>query len=495
MEVRDKYIVDFIVNVSNAIAGFTKMERAANRAINTWERAKKTAAMDKELKKAGLTYNKLGVIVDRTTKQFVSYNEVVKRTAAVTNQASKKADAATQSFRKMEGNLLSLAMSTFFFGMALKTVATNLLNSLVTAFVKARGEGDFFVNRLLAIQAAFEFLKFAIFDTFANTGLFLWVTEAIINMTNAVSGFVAKHPYLTTMGVGFIGLAIAIGLAFMVVGFLAQGLLAVVSVGTKLPEIATAFALIGTKLKYVIALTWYWIKVLALPIVALALLIAFVVVTKDRIVKQFEIMKDSIKRDWEFLVDTLKRGWAIWAASTKLVFTQIIKAVVEGASWAVEKIVGLINKAISAYMRLPRRLRKFGDIDTIDFKGFNTTAMTASIDASKKKLADLKAETAMANAIYATEVQADFARSQANLGGAAMDWNQFLGETMGLKESVEKGEGDTTETETTTIIQNNDMSVVVNGPDVNAGDPIIDSMSYFMDEANKTLLGAPQKGD
>jgi hypothetical protein len=130
----------------------------------------------------------------------------------------KKTKDATKNVDKFGGAMFSFGLSALFTGMAIKRLADTMLKSMVKTFVAVRGEGDFFNNKLLEMQASFEFLKFAIFDAFAQSDLFIPMVNAIVTIVNFVSKFIAKRPALAVFIVTFTLMAIAAGLLLMIVG-------------------------------------------------------------------------------------------------------------------------------------------------------------------------------------------------------------------------------------------------------------------------------------
>jgi hypothetical protein len=138
-----------------------------------------------------------------------------------------KLDQKVGKVKKMNGAMLGLGLSMLFTGMAAKRMGETILRSLTTAFITARDEGDFFVNQLLSIQASFEFLKFAIFDAFAQTDLFLNIVDFLVSMNQSLGEFISKNPQVAAMIVIFSGLAVVVGtvaMAFGQLSLLATGL-------------------------------------------------------------------------------------------------------------------------------------------------------------------------------------------------------------------------------------------------------------------------------
>lgn len=133
------------------------------------------------------------------------------------------------SLMGLQNRLLGVGLSALFGGMALKMFGTKLLNALVTTFTKIREEGDFFSNQLLGLQAQFEFLKFAIFDTFAQTDLYQNILSFLTSAINAIGVIVSKNPGLAKIIVIASVIAIVLGGILMVIGQVALGVVGLIS--------------------------------------------------------------------------------------------------------------------------------------------------------------------------------------------------------------------------------------------------------------------------
>jgi len=137
------------------------------------------------------------------------------------NKLRRGMNAFFKNTKEAQGAMFGFGLSVLFGGMAIKNFSQKVLTSLVTSFTTARDEGDFLANKVLGVSAAFEFLKFSIFDAFANTDVFLFVIEAMINMTNAISLFISKHPGIAVFTVALLSMGVVLGSIAMVLGQMA----------------------------------------------------------------------------------------------------------------------------------------------------------------------------------------------------------------------------------------------------------------------------------
>lgn len=169
-------------------------------------------------------------------------NTAIKKTEQSLGQLGKISKKIGSMMMTLQNSILGVGFGLLFIGMAIKAFAQKIMTSLVTAFVTARDEGDFLANKVLGVSAAFEFLKFAIFDAFANSDLFIPIIEGIINITNAISQFIAKRPALATFLVIFAGIAVVVGGLMMFFGQIALSVLAMISAFQILQPIVAALA-------------------------------------------------------------------------------------------------------------------------------------------------------------------------------------------------------------------------------------------------------------
>lgn len=171
-----------------------------------------------------ISVDEVRLILNATVKGAAQLNQVDEALKKI----DKSAKSATKETNDLKNAMLGFGLTALFSGMAIKMTAQRILTSLTTAFTAARDEGDFFNQKLLELQASFEFLKFAIFDTFAQSDIFVPLIDKMVSLINFVSMFIAKHPAIANFIVLFSGFAIAVGGVLMVIGQLALGLVGII---------------------------------------------------------------------------------------------------------------------------------------------------------------------------------------------------------------------------------------------------------------------------
>lgn len=123
-------------------------------------------------------------------------------------------------FKRFNMDILSL----IFGGMAIQRVFGGVLRSLYTSFMKVENYQSAAHRSLMGVQAAWEVLKFTIFNALNQSSLFKAIIEGLIWMLNSLQRIFAEHPNLSLFVMGFAALAVAVGTLLVSLGFLAQSI-------------------------------------------------------------------------------------------------------------------------------------------------------------------------------------------------------------------------------------------------------------------------------
>ena len=258
----------------------------------------------------------------------------------------------------MNSAMMGFGLSMLFTGMALKNFAQNVIKTLGNTFMLLADEMNMGVARTLELQAATQYLKFILFDTFANTDMYANFVEFIVNAVNRVSEFVQLHPKLTQMIAVFLGIGIVLGGVTMVLGQMA--LLAVglqIGLGTLimiLIILASVIALVFLIFTTNISDTWKFVLVLGTVFIGLIAILALagmkmgwlgkmiiwlsknplvlIILTLVILANQVEALGGGFKGFWN-LVKAVFAGIAkivVWLANT------IIQKLIDKMFWLVE---------------------------------------------------------------------------------------------------------------------------------------------------------------
>ena len=185
---------------------------AIDRSTKRLAMLQKRANLAAKLSGIGLSMNKLGKIIDPVTKRFVSGQEVMQRLAV---QTGKKIE---QSTKKINRQMLGLGLSLLFTGMALKRFAEGVTKALINTFVQLTDSTNQGFQAIQQVNAAFTFMKFAIFDALSQSQLFFIIVDALIAMTEGIANLVSKQPALSVFIGTFLAIGIVLGSVVMVMG-------------------------------------------------------------------------------------------------------------------------------------------------------------------------------------------------------------------------------------------------------------------------------------
>lgn len=409
---------------------------------------------------------------------------IEKRLRGVTN-ASRQ---ATSGLAALQKQMLMLGLSTMFFGMQLYMIGRNITRSLVTAFVNARAEGDYFVNRLLAVNAAFEFMKFAIVDAFAQTELFEILTTKFIEFMNAISGFIAKHPQLAAFIMLFLGIAIAVGGVLFVFGSLAMGINAIITLVTTLAGWFTALKVAG--LGAALAATLGWIAVAAAIVIALFAIYALVRYWKELWTLFIVAFKDiglGFQALWDLAVTNAKMAFLLIGYH----WNNLVANMQDAFESMINKLVTHINKLIGVYNRLKPAWA--GAISELDFmEGASDKRRGMQSDIHDKMLGLSSDYSARADARNVERFQND-QRGENAVASMKEKWdsdNDFLKGIFGMQTKAQSDLDSHAQESSEIVVQ--EVNIVVSNP-MN-GDQVIDELEDYFKNAEKRLLGTPNSG-
>lgn len=161
---------------------------------------------------------------EKAKRDLKEQKEIIRRLTNETNEAARAS-------RAMRTNMLGMGLSFLFTGMAIKRYADNMLKSLYTTYSTIMAEGTLFHEQTNRLSAAFQFLKYSIFDALANSEFFAQLVDWLVQAANWLSEFVAKHPELAKVMLWFLIGASLLGGFLMIVGQTTLGILGLIAMG------------------------------------------------------------------------------------------------------------------------------------------------------------------------------------------------------------------------------------------------------------------------
>lgn len=156
-----------------------------------------------------------------TTQAQLGLRDINKEAMQVHHNMKRMKEQTKKAADDMRGAMFGFGLSVLFGGMAIKNFSQQLLTSMGTVFMELSDSTNGAVKQIMAVQASFNFLKFAIFDTLSETALFTTITEKLIQWSLALADFVQQNPKLAEFMGTVLILGIVLGALGMVLGQLA----------------------------------------------------------------------------------------------------------------------------------------------------------------------------------------------------------------------------------------------------------------------------------
>lgn len=192
-----------------------KMQQLTNTVFTTQRKfTTMTGAINASMaKRNGWTdiLNTIPRTIGESTKKLGGFDLVVKKTARNLEEMTAKA-------KKFDMRMLSI----LFAGMALQRAFGGALRSIHNSFVKAENKSSALSQATMGLNAAWEFLKFSIFNALDQPGIRNFI-RWIIDIVNWTSDLINKYPALGAAIVAAFGVLAATGSVGMVVAQFALG--------------------------------------------------------------------------------------------------------------------------------------------------------------------------------------------------------------------------------------------------------------------------------
>ena len=427
---------------------------------------------------------RINTAVDSVLKGLNTRLDVLEKNLKRVGQASRQ---ATTGIATLQKQMLMLGLSTMFFGMQLYMVSRNIMRSLVTAFVNARAEGDYFVNRLLAVNAAFEFMKFAIMDAFAQSELFDKITQGIISLLNTVAQFIAKHPALSAMIITLLGIAIGVGGILFMFGSLAMGINAIITLVTTLAGWFAAVKVAGLSAAMITVGSWL--------LVGAAILLAIAAVTL--VVRHFDSLWTLVSNGAKLTsiaihswLDNFSTNIRVVTLAVRYHWNSMLASMARGFESMINKVIGWLNQLIDKYNAV--KPAWMGSISNIELKTGAGQGFREKQSELHDRMLDQVAGLA-ANDRYRDRLRAEIGEStDTALDNLKQRWdsdNDFLKSMLGFGGSAPAADIGEQSSGTVSV---GEVNINVNNPQ--NGDEIIDDLEDYFTNAERRLLGTPNSG-
>ena len=170
-----------------------------------------------------------------------SVNDSAKGTSKNFKGMEKSAKKTSNEIGKMSFDFLALR----FGGEGLKRLFGGIFRDLSQGYMAASGENNQFNKAIGRLSAAFDFLKFSIFDAFANSEFWQSAIEWLTNSLNSISDWVQRNPNISITFLTIAGALGVLGSTFIKLGLVLQLFMP----GGTFPAVIKSFKLLPGKIK------------------------------------------------------------------------------------------------------------------------------------------------------------------------------------------------------------------------------------------------------
>jgi len=216
----DKLVLDLEARVK----GLHNFEKLATEVDKIGDKSKKAAISIKKITDLprGMAdlqaFQNMGTQLGTMKKQGINVNaqlaEMKTRLKGNTAQMAAFNNGIKQGAKSFDMFNLSLMFS----GMIMQRAGLSIIRFLVPSMDKLEQLNTEGAKKVMALGAAFEFLKISLFETLANLPLFNQFIEFLINAAIWISEFAQEHPNLAAMVLALGGLATLLGTGFIIAG-------------------------------------------------------------------------------------------------------------------------------------------------------------------------------------------------------------------------------------------------------------------------------------
>jgi len=285
--------------------------------------------------------------------------KVVDKATAGLKQADDKLKKLGENTGRINGRMLGFGLSMLFTGMALKRFAEGALRSMGNTYMQLTDNTSLAHQKVMELQAGFEFLKFSIFDAIGNTDVFINMIDWLVDMFTTLSNFIQLHPQVAKYIAIFLGMSVVLGSVAMVLG---QVSLLATGLGITLFPLIAILILIGATVVALYAL-WESDFTLMAKIIGTVIILLILVATSLALIgKTGAIALTWIKTSLMFLAKNPIVAVIIALAWLAITWYRVADAA--GDFWAFGKMVlagfgkalVLVGKGIYDWLILPLRL-------------------------------------------------------------------------------------------------------------------------------------------
>lgn len=197
--------------------------KAFDKLGSTKEIKRYNAEMDRGFSKFTDINAELKTMGSAGTKSVANMGEVFNRVVNKTlDKTIPKMELAKKKVDELAKRFDMNSLSWLFGGMAMQRMGLSLTRFLIPAMDKLEQLNTAGAKKVVAMTAAFEFLKISLFETLTSIPLFAQFVELIIKGAIWIAELVQKHPWVVAIAAAFAALAVTLGTMAMGIGLFMQ---------------------------------------------------------------------------------------------------------------------------------------------------------------------------------------------------------------------------------------------------------------------------------
>ena len=163
----------------------------------------------------------LKIDVNDLTHAFKNANLIIKENGQIFDKQKLTYLTTAQAVKKLENNTRKFnkeSLAMLFAGMFLMRTFGAMNRAMFNTYKELTDENDLFMKKVFNLGGAFSYLKFQIFDAFANNPFVNWFTDKLTEFLVKLGDWFSDNPTLATSLIALAGALTAVGGAMIVIG-------------------------------------------------------------------------------------------------------------------------------------------------------------------------------------------------------------------------------------------------------------------------------------
>ncbi len=195
---------------------YKSMDKASKvKPLSSLTQTERTQKLLGVLQQHGKTLNGIEKIYGKNSVEANKYFKQV-------THGSKNAEKSLRRSQKIAEGFSFDFLGLMFGGMALQRAFGGMFKSMSEGYKSVTGESTEFAKKTMALGDSFSYLKFALFQGFAENGFVKFVIDGITWAIQGLADFMEAHPNLAAFLTGFAGALALLGSGLLLIGSVKQ---------------------------------------------------------------------------------------------------------------------------------------------------------------------------------------------------------------------------------------------------------------------------------